>query len=137
MKPYTPLFFVCVLLSLLMGLDAAMAESRELKLPPLPIFGPTALTGDPGDGRAYLRWNLQIEDTRVVGWKVQQLAPNRKELTNERLTKPEHVALGLRNGTAYTFAVTGVLKGGGLTPPSNTVTVTPKDVGTALSLIHI
>ena len=115
----------------LIGFNEAMARSKDPKLPPLPIFGPTALTGDPGDGRAYLRWNLQIEDDRVVGWKVKQLKPEEKLLTRETLTDPEYVVRDLANGTAYTFAVVGIMKDRKETPISNSVTITPADVGTA------
>ena len=105
--------------------------SKGLRLPPLPVLSPTALTGDAGDGRAYLRWNLQLEDERVVGWKVLQLEPEARTLTPDALTEPQFVARGLANGKAYTFSVSGVLKGGSATPQSNTVTLTPRDVGAA------
>jgi hypothetical protein len=104
---------------------------ENLKPPPLPVLSPTALTGDPGDGRAYLRWNLQLEDARVVGWKVLQLAPEKAPITKEPLTEPHMVVSGLKNGTQYAFAIVGVLKDGGQTPESNTVAVTPQAVGTA------
>jgi len=113
------------------GANEPMEKPKELTLPPLPILGPTALTGDPGDGRAYLRWNLQIEDDRVVGWKVKQLKPAEKLLTREMLTDREYVVRDLVNGTACTFAVVGILKDRKETPPSNTAAVTPADVGTA------
>ena len=106
-------------------------EAQAPALPPLPILSPTALTADPGDGRAYLRWNLQLEDERVVGWKVLQLRPEERNVTDKALTEPQHVVRGLNNGTTYTFAVVGVLKDGKTTPHSNEVTVTPRDVGTA------
>ena len=99
-------------------------------LPPLPVLAPTALTADAGDGHAYLRWNPQIEDPRVTGWRVWQLTPREKAIADV-LAEPQYVATGLANGTSYTFAVTGVLKGGGLTPRSNPVTVMPQNVGTA------
>ena len=99
--------------------------------PPLPILGPTALTADAGNARAYLRWNLQMEDPRVVAWHVLLVAPERKTLNAQPLTQPEFVARGLANGTACTFAVVGLLKDGTLTPQSNLVTVTPRDTGTA------
>ena len=44
---------------------ASAADSKSAKSnlapPPLPVLSPTALTGDAGDQRAYLRWNLQLE----------------------------------------------------------------------------
>ena len=55
----------------------AKTATSNLTSPPLLILSPTALTGDAGDQRAYLRWNLQLEDERVIGWKVLQLAPRR------------------------------------------------------------
>ena len=108
-------------------------------LPPLPILSPTALTGDGGDGKAYLCWNPQIEDERVVGWWVMGVTrgKNVPVLTKVQgqgdspLTKPQFVVEGLTNGQSYTFAVVGVLKDGNATPPSNTATVTPRAVGTA------
>lgn len=102
---------------------------KGLKLPPLPILPPSALTGDAGDGRAYLRWNPQLEDDRVVGWRVLQLQPKRRTLTQGVLSEPEHIVGDLSNGTRYAFAVVGVLKDGSTTPPSNTAAVTPRDVG--------
>lgn len=106
-------------------------RSRSPKLPPLPVLAPTALTADAGDGRAYLRWNLQLEDPRVTGWQVRQLAPAKKTLTRTPLAEPVFVVRDLENGTAYTFAVVGVLKDGKTTPESNAVTVTPRATGTA------
>ena len=106
-------------------------ETRLMMLPPLPILSPTALAADAGNGKAYLRWNLQMEDPRVVGWKVIQSAPTEKTLTAEALREPHFVATGLENGTAYTFAVVGALADGGMTPRSNPATVTPRDVGVA------
>ena len=110
---------------------ATGAEEGKLSLPPLPVFGPTALSADAGDGRAYLRWNLQLEDERVVGWKVMQTKPAEADLTKELLTEPALVVRDLANGTPYTYAVVGVLKDGQRTPPSNTVTVTPRATGVA------
>jgi len=108
-----------------------MAEVNGLQPPPLPILSPTALTGDAGDGRAYLRWNLQLEDNRVVGWHLLLTAPEKRQISDKILTDPALVVRDLQNGTAYTFAVVGVLKDGSFTPPSNTVTITPRDVGVA------
>ncbi|MCL2700404.1 MAG: hypothetical protein FWE88_01775, partial [Phycisphaerae bacterium] len=109
-----------------------MAEvSKELQPPPLPILSPTALTGDAGDGRVYLRWNLQLEDERVVGWRVLQTAPEKRQHNDKPLTDPAMVVRELTNGMACTFAVVGVLKDGSVTPPSNSVTITPRDVGVA------
>ena len=110
-----------------------VAAPKELAMPypPLPVLAPSALTADAGNGRAYLRWNLQMEDPRVVAWHVIELAPERKTLTARPLTQPEFVVRGLSNGTACTFAVVGLLKDGTLTPQSNLVTVTPRDTGTA------
>ncbi len=99
--------------------------------PPLPVLSPTALTGDAGDGRAYLRWNLQLEDQRVAGWRVLQLKPAKAVITAAALREPAYVARNLKNGTAYTFAVVGVLKNGTTTPESNTVIVTPHATGEA------
>jgi len=107
------------------------ASTKALQPPPLPILSPTALTGDPGDGRVYLRWNLQLEDERVIGWRVVQLDPKRGVITTETLTEPQFVVKGLENGVRYTFSVEGVLKNGGTTPQSNTATVTPNAVGEA------
>lgn len=104
-------------------------EQADACLPPLPILSPTALTADAGDGRAYLRWNRQIEDPRIVGWRVLQLQPQRRTVTEEALTEPHFVARGLRNGTRYEFAVVGVLADGSTSPPSNSARVTPRDVG--------
>jgi hypothetical protein len=96
------------------------------------VLAPTALTADAGDGRAYLRWNLQLEDERVVGWTVFQTAPREAVLTPTPLTEPQWVVRGLRNGVAHTFAVAGVLRGGRtLTPRSAPVTVIPRATGTA------
>ena len=108
----------------------------DLKLPPLPILGPTALCADAGDGRAYLRWNLQLEDDRVVGWKVLQLNPEKGAVGKDPLTEPSLVVTGLKNGTEYAFAVVGVLKDGTQTPPGNTATVTPRAVGAA-KIVHL
>jgi hypothetical protein len=102
-------------------------KTSQVPYPPLPILPPTALTGDAGDGRAYLRWNLQLEDERVTGWEVLQLAPSRVLLTPVPIREdPAYVVHSLKNGTAYTFAVVGVLKNSTLTPQSNTVTVVPR-----------
>jgi hypothetical protein len=95
------------------------------------LLSPTALTGDAGDGRVYLRWNPQFEDDRVLGWKVLQLEPAKAELTKEVLTEPAFIVRALANGKPCTFAVIGVLKDGRTTPPSNTVTVTPRPTGEA------
>ena len=93
--------------------------------PPLPVLSPTALTGDASDQRAYLRWNLQLEDERVIGWKVLQLAPSQTVLSASVLEEPSLVVRGLTNGSTYKFAVVGVLKDGGTTPQSNPVSVVP------------
>jgi len=100
-------------------------------LPPRPIYGPTALTADAGDGRAYLRWNPQLEDDRVVGWKVRQLKPAQAELSKDVLSEPALVVRELKNGASYTFVAVGVLKDGRTTPESNTVTVVPRPTGEA------
>ncbi|HUW34670.1 MAG TPA: hypothetical protein VM223_23930 [Planctomycetota bacterium] len=111
--------------------NAARKQPPEkLNLSELPLLPPTALTGDAGDGRAYLRWNLQLEDERITGWKVVQLTPEQKTLTDV-LTDPYHVVRELPNGAACTFAVVGVTKDGIATSHSNTVTVTPRETGTA------
>jgi len=104
---------------------------QGLALPPLPVLAPTALTADPGDGKVFLRWNPQIEDERIVGWKVLMLKPQRQDASPERLTEPHHVVPDLTNGTPYEFAVVGVLDTHDLTPPSNRVTATPRAGGTA------
>jgi hypothetical protein len=106
-------------------------KENPMQFPPLPILSPTGLTADAGSGKAYLRWNLQMEDPRVVGWKVLELAPGRRTLTDQALTDPQLVVRGLADGTPYTFAVVGVLGDGTPTPPSNTVTVAPREVGAA------
>lgn len=112
-------------------LNGDPVPKNELPPPPLPVLSPTALTGDAGNQKAYLRWNLQLEDERVVGWRAQQLAPVKKQLNDTLLTEPVLVVDGLSNGVASTFTVVGVLKNGKETPPSNAVTVTPRDVGLA------
>ena len=112
------------------GKEPPVAEKR-LDPPPLPVLSPTALTADPGDGRAYLRWNLQLEDSRAVGWRVLQLEPEPAEVTKDTLTEPHLVVRGLKNGTRYTFAVAGILNDGRETPQSHTASVTPRNVGTA------
>ena len=111
--------------------EPGAAGKGSAAMPPLPVLSPTALVADAGDGRAYLRWNLQLEDERVIGWKVLQLEPEKKDATRELLTEPACVVRGLANGTRYTFAVAGVLKDGSPTPPSNTATVTPRNTGSA------
>ncbi|HUW30694.1 MAG TPA: PA14 domain-containing protein [Planctomycetota bacterium] len=116
---------------LVAALHAWGAAGAGLKFPPLPLLLPTAFTADAGDGRAYLRWNLQIEDSRVIGWKVLQVEPERKTMTPQTLTQPEYVVRGLANGTRYTFAAVGILADGSATPPSNTASVVPRPTGTA------
>jgi hypothetical protein len=122
---------------LLLGAAGCGAVQRPggaaMELPPLPILGPTALTADAGDGRAYLRWNLQLEDPRVVGWRVLQVRPTKAAVgeATEVLAEPSLVVKGLTNGTEYEFAVVGVLKDGGVTPASNSVVVRPRATGTA------
>ncbi|MCX6632352.1 MAG: hypothetical protein NTW28_32485, partial [Candidatus Solibacter sp.] len=116
---------------LLSVIPLAVLAAEAPKYPSLPILGPAALTADPGDGRVYLRWNLQLEDERVIGWKVLQLAPVRADLTPAALREPGFVARNLKNGVAYTFAVTGVLRAGGSTPRSNSLSVTPHPTGEA------
>jgi hypothetical protein len=98
----------------------------------LPVLSPTALTGDAGDRKAYLRWNLQLEDDRVEGWRVYELSPRERCLGAKPLTEPALVVTGLENGVSCTFAVAGVLRRGGETPRSNPVTVTPREVGRAV-----
>jgi len=110
---------------------APRADKTSLAIPPLPILSPTGLCADAGDRRAYLHWNLQIEDDRVVGWKVIQIAPKEQTLTADILRTPDFVASGLTNGTEYTFAVVGVLRDGSTTPRGNTAVVTPRPVGAA------
>jgi hypothetical protein len=107
------------------------AAERKPAPPPLPILSPTALTADPGDGRVYLRWNPQIEDDRVVGWRVLQRAPETRSMNDKPLTESAMTVFGLSNGVRYTFAVVGVLKSGKQTPLSYPVTVTPREVGVA------
>jgi hypothetical protein len=108
--------------------EAASGKNNPI-LPPLPVFSPTALTGDAGDQRAYLRWNFQLEDPRVLGWKVIQLKPVKAELTPDMLREPAYVARNLKNGDSYTFTVVGVLQDGTTTPESNPTTVTPGPTG--------
>ncbi len=117
----------------LLGLHLADAGAgaAKLSLPPLPLLPPTALTADAGDGRAYLRWNLQLEDERVLGWRVLQLRPAKRILTSEPLRDPQFLVAGLSNGTEYEFAVAGVLANGATTTPGNAVTVTPRATGKA------
>ena len=105
---YKSLLWLAVLLVL--GNMAPAAAEATPRLPPLPVLGPTALTADASDGRAYLRWNLQLEDERVVGWKVEQLKPAKATITNEVLTEPAFVVRELTNGTPYEFVVIGVLR---------------------------
>lgn len=116
------------LLSALVALAGCLPRPpvARLQAPPLPILGPTALTADAGDGKAFLRWNPQIEDQRVVGWRVRG-----PQGDGALLAEPACVVTGLTNGQTYRFAVVGVLADGRLTPPSNSVTVTPRAVGTA------
>ena len=127
------LWLVVALSAALCGCAAqgGRAAGDALRPPPLPVLSPTALTADGGDGRVYLRWNPQMEDPRVVGWKVLQLEPEKRAATPQPLADPQFVVCGLANGTRYTFAIVGVLKDGGTTSESNTAAVTPHDVGTA------
>ena len=114
---------------------ARTTASESSAFPPLPVLPPTALCGDAGGGRAFLRWNLQLEDERVIGWRVlatvnRQAEPGAaarqepvdltghvKGTVDERgiLREPWCVVDSLTNGSAYTFRVVGVLAGGGLT----------------------
>ena len=112
--------------------DAAIQKQapENAILPELPLLPPTALTADAGDGRAYLRWNLQLEDERVVGWRVVRIN-NEKRIMNEVLIEPATVVTGLENGREYVFTVVGVLSDGSLTPHSNIVSVTPRATGEA------
>ena len=115
------------------GTTAVNQESKEqiqLNFPPLPYLSPTAFTADAGNGKAFLRWNLQFEDERVIGWKVVQIKPSQATIT-DTLTEPYHVVEGLNNGTEYIFAVVGVLKDGGHTSQSNIASVVPRNVGKA------
>jgi hypothetical protein len=43
----------------------------------VPLLYRVSQIGTPlgGDGRVYLRWKAQLEDERVLGWKVRQLKP--------------------------------------------------------------
>lgn len=116
---------VCMVL-IAIAAGPASANEAATAPPPLPLLSPTALTADAGDGRAYLDWNPQIEDPRVVGWHVEQVAPVERRLTPQPLDAPRYVAHGLANGTAYTFGVVGVLADG-VTPRSNLATVTPRE----------
>jgi hypothetical protein len=113
-------------------------------LPPVPVLAPTALTADPGNGKAFLRWNPQIEDKRIVGWRLHRSEPDKpplltppdEQILGEKdshgvLTEEACVVKGLANGQTYRFAVVGVLADGRLTPPSNVAAVTPRDPGTA------
>jgi hypothetical protein len=106
-------------------------SSNILNLPPLPILSPTALCGDEGNGKAYLRWNPQLEDERVIGWKVIQLSPEKKILTDGFLIRPNKIIDGLANDIEYKFCVAGVLNDGTLTPQSNIVTIIPQNIDTA------
>ncbi|MBM4036269.1 MAG: hypothetical protein FJ291_31420 [Planctomycetes bacterium] len=115
--------FVAVVLA---GCLPSGAARKPTGPPPLPVLGPMALMGDPGDGKAFLRWNPQIEDRRVVGWRVR-----RAEGEGALLTEPACTVSGLANGQSYRFAVVGVLADGRVTPPSNSVTVTPRAVAAA------
>ena len=131
---------VCTV-ALVCGCSEAMAQQNaaqgksavrdDLPAPPLPVLSPTGFNADAGDGRAYLRWNPQLEDDRVIGWMVVQLAPEKKDVTREVLADPAFVVAGLANGTRYTFAAAGVLKDGKRTPPSNSASATPRATGTA------
>src|ERR1700748_1082932 len=91
---------------ILLAFSLCVSGAGLTTYPPLPILGPTALTADGGDHRAYLRWHLQLEDSRIVGWKVLQLAPARGTLSPV-LSEPFYVARKLENGTEYRFAVVG------------------------------
>ncbi len=111
------------------GGGGVVGQARHL--PPLPLLAPTALTGDAGDGRAYLRWNPQIEEPRVAGWQVLEIAPQSR-VRSPVLHEPACVVRNLANGTSYTFVVVGVLGGrGARTPHSNPAQVTPALVGTS------
>lgn len=115
---------------LLTAAGCATTPHGGVVLPPLPVLSPTALTADAGDGRAYLRWNPQIEDARVAGWRVIRFNANARAKA-EVLKEPATVVTNLENGTEYRFAVVGVLADGSLTPQSNPVTVTPRKTGQA------
>ena len=112
-------------------MDERADAGGAVEIPPLPVLCPTGLCADAADGRAYLRWNLQIEDERVVGWRVTELAPEKRTVTADTLDEPQFVVSGLANGTQYTFAVVGVLANGSLTPPSSAVRVVPRPTGEA------
>ncbi len=119
------------IICLLLALTALAAVAKTAPgAPPLPLLAPTGLCGDAGDGRAYLRWNPMIEDARVLGFQIRQLAPTAAVVNAKPLTDTACVVPGLTNGTAYTFAVVGVLRHG-FTPAGNVVTVTPAPTGTA------
>jgi len=107
---------------------------KNVDVPPPPMLPPTGLTADAGDGRAYLRWNPQIEDERIVCWIVVQLGPGERKDVSDGLTEPEFVVRGLQNGTEYAFAVVGVRLDctfGCQTGLSNVVRVTPREGGVA------
>jgi len=87
---------------------------------------PNALIVDPGDGKAYLDWNIALAE-KPQGYLVYRQEGNEYiQITKQPLPQPGFVDQGLTNGKSYTYLVTVVAEDGQESPPSNAVTVTPR-----------
>ena len=116
-----------------MAMGGKKIMEERLDYSDLPVLSPAALVADPGDKKAFLRWNPQREDERIIGWSVFEVKGKRKYcVSKDIIDKPYFVVDKLNNGRKYEFCVRGILSDGSQTPDSNRIEVIPIKAGKAM-----
>jgi chitodextrinase len=88
---------------------------------------PTGLSGIPGDRQVALFWVPSTDNVGVAGYRIYR---GGTQVGSASANIRSYNDGGLANGQAYSYTVRAVDAAGNLSPPSNTVSVTP-DAGAA------
>lgn len=99
-------------------------ELKKVKKIPQ-VRHPSGLIADPGDNKAYLEWNENLEEL-IVSYTIYRKSENAfNSVGKVDFPNTSYVDAGIKNGTRYEYYITAKALSGFESPPSNIISVIP------------